>query len=522
MAQASEAASHGMRSGAEYLRSLKDGRCVYVDGERVKDVTVHPAFREAAKSVARLFDIAAAPEHRDVMTYPSPKTGAPVWRAWQIPRSHDDLRSKRRAAEIWAEATFGLMGRTPDHVAGFIAGYAAKPALFAAGGAHFADNLPKIYERLRDNHRYVTYAIVPPQIDRSQAGPPAEGPDALCRRRQGARRRHRHLRRPAARDRRRVLGLSAPHLHPPDAGRRRGLCQRRRDPDRHARAQALSAARLCHGGDELLRLPAQQPFRRDGLLLRVRQRVRAVGERLHLPQPADLLGPVVEDAGSSLRQSSGPVPLRHQAALHARARPAHERDDRQRGPPGGAGRDGRARRHRLDRREHAARPGDGGADRRRRRAVAAADHALLGDGAAVRAQRPHAGDDPRARRRGDDHAAVLGARLRQPRDCGRHRALHAVGHHVRARPRRVDADGMGFPRHRVRQPPRPVREVLRRRVVPGEAERQPLLRLQARHRPGRRSAGAAAGAGGRRVHSKPSFRARVFARTRNPGCDATR
>jgi 4-hydroxyphenylacetate 3-monooxygenase len=60
------------------------------------------------------------------------------------------------------------MGRTPDHVAGFIAGYAAKPALFAAGGQHFADNLQKIYERVRDQHLYVTYALVPPQIDRSK------------------------------------------------------------------------------------------------------------------------------------------------------------------------------------------------------------------------------------------------------------------------------------------------------------------------------------------------------------------
>src|SRR5580704_4318767 len=161
-------ASAKMRSGEDYLRSLNDGRHVYADGELVKDVTTHPAFREAAKSVARLFDVAAAPENRDLMTYPSPRTGAPVWRAWQIPNSHADLRAKRLAAEKWAEATFGLMGRTPDHVAGFIAGYAAKPGLFAAAGQHFADNLLKIYENLRDNHRYVTYAIVPPQIDRSK------------------------------------------------------------------------------------------------------------------------------------------------------------------------------------------------------------------------------------------------------------------------------------------------------------------------------------------------------------------
>jgi 4-hydroxyphenylacetate 3-monooxygenase len=91
-----------------------------------------------------------------------------VWRAWQIPKNHADLAAKRRAAETWAAATFGLMGRTPDHVAGFIAGYAAKPALFAAAGQHFADNLLRIYEELRERHRYVTYAIVPPQIDRSK------------------------------------------------------------------------------------------------------------------------------------------------------------------------------------------------------------------------------------------------------------------------------------------------------------------------------------------------------------------
>ena len=131
-------------------------------------MTTHPAFREAAKSIARLFDIAAAPENRDVMTYPSPRTGAPVWRAWQIPKNHAELAAKRRAAEAWAAATFGLMGRTPDHVAGFIAGYAAKPALFAAGGQRFADNLANMYQHLRDNHVYVSYAIVPPQIDRGK------------------------------------------------------------------------------------------------------------------------------------------------------------------------------------------------------------------------------------------------------------------------------------------------------------------------------------------------------------------
>src|SRR5262249_9909148 len=119
MMQANHASpNRKMRSGEDYLRSLKDGRHVYADGELVRDVTTHPAFRGAAQSLADLFDIAAAPERRELMTYPSPRTGAPGWRAWQSPKNLAGLRARRRAAEKWAEGTFGLMGRTPDHVAG--------------------------------------------------------------------------------------------------------------------------------------------------------------------------------------------------------------------------------------------------------------------------------------------------------------------------------------------------------------------------------------------------------------------
>ena len=157
-----------LRTGSEYLRSLNDGRHVFVDGERVADVTKHPAFREAARSIARLYDIAAAPQNRERMTFPSPKTGAPVLRAWQIPKTHDDLRARRLFSETWAESTFGLMGRSPDHVAGFFSGYAAVPSLFATAGQKFADNLVAFYERARDEHLYLSYAIVPPQIDRSK------------------------------------------------------------------------------------------------------------------------------------------------------------------------------------------------------------------------------------------------------------------------------------------------------------------------------------------------------------------
>lgn len=162
-------AASGLRSGRDYIASIKaDGRNVFYEGERVHDVTTHPAFRGAVASIARLYDVAADPANREVMTFASPRTGKPVLRCYQIPASVDELRAKRRMHERWAEGTFGLMGRTPDHVASFFAGFAAKPAIFAAGGQQFADNVVRFYETARDQHLYMSYAIVPPQIDRSK------------------------------------------------------------------------------------------------------------------------------------------------------------------------------------------------------------------------------------------------------------------------------------------------------------------------------------------------------------------
>jgi 4-hydroxyphenylacetate 3-monooxygenase len=167
--QAAVSTATPLRTGDSFLADLRRvGRTVFVDGERVSDPTGHPAFKTAARTLARLFDYAAAPDNRDRMTFTSPDTGGPVWRCFQIPHTHADLRAKRIAAEAWAELTFGLMGRSPDHVSNFFAGYAAKPLFFARGGAGYADNLVRFYKYIRDNHQYVAYAIVPPQIDRSK------------------------------------------------------------------------------------------------------------------------------------------------------------------------------------------------------------------------------------------------------------------------------------------------------------------------------------------------------------------
>ena len=157
-----------MRRGDRYVESLRDGRTVYLDGERVVDVTKHPAFAEPIRRIADRYDVARSAEAQSITTYLDPLTGARHGTMWLVPRSAEDLEARRRLHRFWAEASYGLMGRTPDHVACVLTAFASVPEFFARGGERFAQNVLRFYEKARDEDLYVSYAIVPPQIDRSQ------------------------------------------------------------------------------------------------------------------------------------------------------------------------------------------------------------------------------------------------------------------------------------------------------------------------------------------------------------------
>ena len=57
------------KTGAEHIKSLKDGRTVYLDGKLVGDVTDHAAFRNAVHSAAALYEFQARPENLELMTF---------------------------------------------------------------------------------------------------------------------------------------------------------------------------------------------------------------------------------------------------------------------------------------------------------------------------------------------------------------------------------------------------------------------------------------------------------------------
>ena len=150
-----------LKTGKEHLEQLRDGRIVYIGSEKVTDVTAHPAFRNAARSIAAIYDMKCAPENRDAMSYED--TGH-RYSAYFLPaRTKADLEKRTGLHRAIANLSYGHLGRSPDHVSSFVTGMSTDPSVFGK----YADNLTRYYEHMRRNDTYACYAVIPPQAARN-------------------------------------------------------------------------------------------------------------------------------------------------------------------------------------------------------------------------------------------------------------------------------------------------------------------------------------------------------------------
>ncbi len=155
------------RTGAQYLEKLKnDRRELWLNGEKIEDVTTHPAFRGAAQSIAYLYDLQH--QYPDIMLFDSPTTGDKVGFSFMFPKSKDDLWKIYQGSKIWAEAHAGLMGRAPDYLNITFMCYASRPDVWSRyGNEQGAQNLVNYFNYIRENDLCLTHCIVNPQVDRS-------------------------------------------------------------------------------------------------------------------------------------------------------------------------------------------------------------------------------------------------------------------------------------------------------------------------------------------------------------------
>ncbi|HET7627620.1 MAG TPA: 4-hydroxyphenylacetate 3-monooxygenase, oxygenase component [Bacillales bacterium] len=156
------------KTGQQYIERLKKAKNnVYIHGERVEDVTEHPAFKGVVRSMADLYDLQH--EKPEKMLYESPTTGDLVGKTFMEPKTIDDLIARREAIMEWQRYSGGLMGRSPDYLNADVMAMGAAYEFFAEGDPMFAENAKRYAEYARENDLSLTHTLIHPQVNRAKA-----------------------------------------------------------------------------------------------------------------------------------------------------------------------------------------------------------------------------------------------------------------------------------------------------------------------------------------------------------------
>ena len=160
-------------TGQGFLDSLDDGREVWIYGERIKNIAEHPAFRNTARMVARLYDALHRDhaEGKNVLTCPT-EWGGFTHRYFVAPRTAEDLVAGRDAIADWSRITYGWLGRSPDYKAAFLATLGANAEFYAP----YQENARHWYRYSQERVPFVNHAIVHPPVDRNMAPGAPGGP----------------------------------------------------------------------------------------------------------------------------------------------------------------------------------------------------------------------------------------------------------------------------------------------------------------------------------------------------------
>ena len=153
-------------TGDEFLEDLKDDREIWIYGERVRDVTEHPAFRNPARMMARLYN---ALHNEDV--YPHLRTttdtgnGGFTHPYFKVAKTREDVIAQREAIAQWARLTCGWMGRTPDYKASLMLTLGFNPGYFG----DYEDNALNWYRNAQERVPFLNHALVNPPVDRDKS-----------------------------------------------------------------------------------------------------------------------------------------------------------------------------------------------------------------------------------------------------------------------------------------------------------------------------------------------------------------
>ncbi|SLN64440.1 4-hydroxyphenylacetate 3-hydroxylase family protein [Oceanibacterium hippocampi] len=167
-----------IRTGEEYRESIRDGREVWIGGERVKDVTSHPAFKPIVDVRARIYDMAHDEQHQDVMSYVEEETNSRNAIGLRLPHERQDWEDKRVAVDTVMKDIGGVVIRVGDETIGEVWSLYDGKEVLDAVDPQFTRNIEKHISRALRADPFHVSGNTDPKGDRSKR-PQDQDPDML-------------------------------------------------------------------------------------------------------------------------------------------------------------------------------------------------------------------------------------------------------------------------------------------------------------------------------------------------------
>jgi 4-hydroxyphenylacetate 3-monooxygenase len=165
-----------IRTGEEYKASIRDSRAVYMNGERIKDVTTHPSFQPLIDIRARIYDLQHDPATRHLMTYREDGEVHAINN--KLPFSQQDWWDKRRATDTVLEDIGGVVTRVGDETVGEMWSLFDGQDVLNEVDPQFSKNIRNHIFKVLHTDPFHVSANTDPKGDRSKA-PQDQDPDML-------------------------------------------------------------------------------------------------------------------------------------------------------------------------------------------------------------------------------------------------------------------------------------------------------------------------------------------------------
>ncbi|MEM9099705.1 MAG: 4-hydroxyphenylacetate 3-hydroxylase family protein [Pseudomonadota bacterium] len=165
-----------IRTGAEYRDSIRGTREVYIDGDRVDDITTHPAFKPIIDIRAKIYDMAHDPEHAPIMTMRDGEEINAIGNA--LPMTQGDWWAKRRATDHMMETIGGVVTRMGDETVGEMWSLYDGQEILSEIDPAWAKNIETHIHKVLKADPFHVSANTDPKGDRSKR-PQDQDPDML-------------------------------------------------------------------------------------------------------------------------------------------------------------------------------------------------------------------------------------------------------------------------------------------------------------------------------------------------------